>query len=75
MYEEAATLASCVIKQRAPDLLTDDDLELYEAMEAAGMVFVQSLKQLSRSHPFIFFGFGLVLFGWWENVIFFFFYG
>ncbi|OMO53241.1 hypothetical protein CCACVL1_28786 [Corchorus capsularis] len=49
MYEEAASLASSVIKQRAPNLLMDYDFELYEAMEAAGMVLVQSLKQLSRT--------------------------
>ncbi|XVE78716.1 hypothetical protein DITRI_Ditri14bG0000900 [Diplodiscus trichospermus] len=52
MYEEAAALASSIIKQRGrPNLFIDDDLEfdLYEAMEAAGMVLVQSLKQLSRT--------------------------
>ncbi|OMO81838.1 hypothetical protein COLO4_23415 [Corchorus olitorius] len=49
MYEEAASLASSVIKQRAPNLLMEYDFELYEAMEAAGMVLVQSLKQLSRT--------------------------
>ncbi|XVE98896.1 hypothetical protein REPUB_Repub03eG0148500 [Reevesia pubescens] len=49
MYEEAATLASSVIKKRGrPTNLLSIDFELYEAMEAAGMVMVQSLKQLSR---------------------------
>ncbi|XVF72456.1 hypothetical protein PTKIN_Ptkin12aG0122800 [Pterospermum kingtungense] len=47
MYEEAAALASSIIKQLSID--DDDDFEFYEAMEAAGMVFVQSLKQLSRT--------------------------
>ncbi|XVE98897.1 hypothetical protein REPUB_Repub03eG0148500 [Reevesia pubescens] len=50
MYEEAATLASSVIKKRGrPTNLLSIDFELYEAMEAAGMVMVQSLKQLSRT--------------------------
>ncbi|MBA0583077.1 hypothetical protein Gorai_013952, partial [Gossypium raimondii] len=52
MYEEAASLASSIIKQRgSPNVSIDDDSEfdLYEAMEAAGMVLVQSLKQLSRT--------------------------
>ncbi|EOY32190.1 hypothetical protein QUC31_019520 [Theobroma cacao] len=49
MYEEAASLASSVIKQRGPNLSIENDFELYEAMEAAGMVLVQSLKQLSRT--------------------------
>lgn len=53
MYEEAASLASSVIKQRGPNLSIENDFELYEAMEAAGMVLVQSLKQLSRCLPFL----------------------
>ncbi|XWS40505.1 hypothetical protein CRYUN_Cryun17cG0000600 [Craigia yunnanensis] len=52
MYEEAAALASSIIKQRGhPNLSIDDDFDfdLYEAMQSAGMVFVQSLKRLSRT--------------------------
>ncbi|KAK8635456.1 hypothetical protein V6N13_004193 [Hibiscus sabdariffa] len=52
MYEEAASLASSVIKKIGrPNLSVVDDFEfdLYEAMESAGMVLVQSLKQLSRT--------------------------
>ncbi|XWS30588.1 hypothetical protein CRYUN_Cryun24cG0131700 [Craigia yunnanensis] len=54
MYEEAAALASSIIKQRSrPNLSIDDNFEfefdLYEAMLAAGMVLVQSLKHLSRT--------------------------
>ncbi|XP_022732099.1 protein APEM9-like [Durio zibethinus] len=52
MYEEAAALASSIVQQRGhPNLSIDDDFkfELYDAMVAAGMVLVQSLKQLSRT--------------------------
>ncbi|KAL4312145.1 hypothetical protein GQ457_01G049180 [Hibiscus cannabinus] len=55
MYEEAVSVASSIIKKMGrPNLSVDDDdddfeFDLYEAMEAAGMVLVQSLKQLSRT--------------------------
>ncbi|KAK8506357.1 hypothetical protein V6N12_034093 [Hibiscus sabdariffa] len=53
MCEEAASLASSIIKKIGrPNLSVDDgdfEFDLYEAMVAAGMVLVQSLKQLSRT--------------------------
>lgn len=47
MYEEAASLASSFLKRRR-DSNDNCNEESYDMMEAAGMVFVQSLKELGR---------------------------
>ncbi|KAM1029823.1 hypothetical protein ACFX15_041506 [Malus domestica] len=53
MYEEAASLASSILKplsQHSQHLEADGDrFELYDMSESAGMVLVQSLKQLGRT--------------------------
>ncbi|XP_062007715.1 protein APEM9 [Rosa rugosa] len=48
MYEEAASLASSILKRLSQHSEADDD-ELYDMLESAGMVLVQSLKQLGRT--------------------------
>jgi hypothetical protein len=45
MFEEAASLAASVLKR----IRAAPEEQLYEAMESAGMVLVQSLKELGRS--------------------------
>ncbi|KAH9653594.1 protein APEM9 [Citrus sinensis] len=47
MYEEAASLGSSVLK-RLRDSNNNYNEESYDMMESAGMVFVQSLKELGR---------------------------
>lgn len=50
MHEEAASLASSVLKRiRYND--NSFNQESYDMMESAGMVFVQSLKELGRYIP------------------------
>lgn len=50
MFEEAASLAASVIKQMCTttSIKVLYDTELVEMMESAGMVYVQSLKELGR---------------------------
>ena len=50
MFEEAATIASSVLKCVCDNKSTDvgEDDQLYEIIESAGMVLVQSLKELGR---------------------------
>ena len=50
MFEEAATIASSVLKRVCDNKSTDvgEDDQLYEIIESAGMVLVQSLKELGR---------------------------
>ncbi|KAJ9671194.1 hypothetical protein PVL29_027263 [Vitis rotundifolia] len=51
MFEEAATIASSVLKHVCDNKSTDvgEDDQLYDIMESAGMVLVQSLKELGRT--------------------------
>ncbi|KAK9922676.1 hypothetical protein M0R45_031130 [Rubus argutus] len=53
MYEEAASLASSILKrlsEHSSDFeASDDHFELYDMLESAGMVLVQSLKELGRT--------------------------
>lgn len=52
MYEEAASLASSILKRLSENSsdfeASDDHFELYDMLESAGMVLVQSLKELGR---------------------------
>lgn len=51
MFEEAASSASRVLKRLRDKEYTDlvvDDFEMNDMFESAGMVFVQSLKELGR---------------------------
>jgi hypothetical protein len=53
MYEEAATLASSIVRQLKGSNISDnneafDENELFDMLESAGMVFVQALNQLGR---------------------------
>lgn len=50
MFEEAATIASSVLKRVCDNKSTDvgEDDQLYDIMESAGMVLVQSLKEVGR---------------------------
>ncbi|KAL5744149.1 hypothetical protein ACOSQ2_027265 [Xanthoceras sorbifolium] len=48
MYEEAASLASSILKQMQGDNNVSNQA-LYDMMESAGMVLIQSLKELGRS--------------------------
>lgn len=54
-YEEAASLASLVIKRIQHDNVFAHDavngIELLDMIESAGMVLVQSLNQLGRYYP------------------------
>ncbi|ONI16865.1 hypothetical protein PRUPE_3G126100 [Prunus persica] len=52
LYEEAASSASSILKwlsKHSEDLEAGDPFELYDMLESAGMVLVQSLKQLGRT--------------------------
>lgn len=54
MYEEAATLASSIVRQLKGSNISDnneafDENELFDMLESAGMVFVQALNQLGRT--------------------------
>jgi len=55
MFEEAASLAASVVERIRTTTLTKalEDSQLAEIMESAGMVFVQSLKELGRSENFL----------------------
>lgn len=51
MFEDAESLAASVVKQMRTTSLTSgeiDGTQAAEMMESAGMVFVQSLKELGR---------------------------
>ncbi|XP_034212059.1 protein APEM9 isoform X2 [Prunus dulcis] len=51
MYEEAASSASSILKRlskHGEDLEATDHFELYDMLESAGMVLVQSLRELGR---------------------------
>ena len=53
IYEEAATLASSIIRQLKGSNISDnneafDEIEVFDMLESAGMVFVQALNQLGR---------------------------
>lgn len=50
MYEEAASLASSAI-DRALNLAAEDS-SLYDMTESAGMVLVQSMREMGRSSNF-----------------------
>lgn len=50
MYEEAASLASLAI-DRALNLAAEDNC-LYDMTESAGMVLVQSMREMGRSSNF-----------------------
>ncbi|KAI5584266.1 hypothetical protein BDE02_06G068400 [Populus trichocarpa] len=54
IYEEAATLASSIVRQLKGSNISDnneafDENELFDMLESAGMVFVQALNQLGRT--------------------------
>ncbi|KAG5242916.1 3-phosphoinositide-dependent protein [Salix suchowensis] len=54
IYEEAATLASSIIRQLKGSNISDnneafDEIEVFDMLESAGMVFVQALNQLGRT--------------------------
>uniref|UniRef100_A0A5B7AIW6 3-phosphoinositide-dependent protein kinase-1 n=1 Tax=Davidia involucrata TaxID=16924 RepID=A0A5B7AIW6_DAVIN len=51
MFEEAASLASSVLRALCDNKRTDGglDIELIDMLESAGMVLVQSLKELGRT--------------------------
>ncbi|PQM38629.1 uncharacterized protein Pyn_03657 [Prunus yedoensis var. nudiflora] len=52
LYEEAASSASSILKRlskHSEDLEAGDPFELYDMLESAGMVLVQSFKQLGRT--------------------------
>ncbi|XP_040998693.1 protein APEM9 [Juglans microcarpa x Juglans regia] len=54
MYEEAASLASSILKRLCNDndnegIEAGEDVEFYDMLESTGMVLVQSLKELGRS--------------------------
>jgi len=55
MFEEAVSLAVSVVEQIHTATLTKalEDTQLAEMMESAGMVFVQSLKELGRYENFL----------------------
>lgn len=52
MFEDASSSASSVLKRLCDkehiNTVVDDDIELNDMLESAGMVFVQSLKELGR---------------------------
>ena len=51
MFEEAASLASSILKHLCTDnkdTEAGDEIELYDMLESSGMVLVQSLKELGR---------------------------
>lgn len=54
MFEEAASLASSILKRLCSDnkgieeQVVQDENELYEMLESTGIVLVQSLKELGR---------------------------
>ncbi|CAL2246962.1 unnamed protein product [Prunus armeniaca] len=51
LYEESASSASSILKwlsKHSEDLEAGDPFELYDMLESAGMVLVQSFKQLGR---------------------------
>lgn len=52
MFEEAASLASSILKLlcSSHDIVNEagDDNELYDMLESSGMVFVQAMKELGR---------------------------
>lgn len=51
MYEEAASLASSILKRLRNDnegIEAGEDVEFYDMLESTGMVLVQSLKELGR---------------------------
>ncbi|CAI9293800.1 unnamed protein product [Lactuca saligna] len=53
MFEDASSSASSVLKRLCDkehiNAVVDDDIELNDMLESAGMVFVQSLKELGRT--------------------------
>ncbi|CAL2246959.1 unnamed protein product [Prunus armeniaca] len=52
LYEESASSASSILKwlsKHSEDLEAGDPFELYDMLESAGMVLVQSFKQLGRA--------------------------
>ncbi|CAH1449501.1 unnamed protein product [Lactuca virosa] len=53
MFEDASSSASSVLKRLCDkehmNTVVDDDIELNDMLESAGMVFVQSLKELGRT--------------------------
>ncbi|KAH7527813.1 protein APEM9 [Ziziphus jujuba] len=55
MFEEAASLASSILKRLCCDNkgteeeVVQDEIELYDMLESTGMVLVQSLKELGRT--------------------------
>lgn len=54
MFEEAASLASSVLKRlRDTDGGVVPEIELNDMLESAGMVLVQSLKELGRYINFL----------------------
>ncbi|KAI3496310.1 hypothetical protein L1887_38667 [Cichorium endivia] len=56
MFEDASSLASSVLKRLCDKECNEriaDDIELNDMLESAGMVFVQSLKELGRTMEII----------------------
>ncbi|XP_071729705.1 protein APEM9 [Rutidosis leptorrhynchoides] len=53
MFEEASSLASRILKRLRDKEYVVDDIELNDMFESAGMVFVQSFKELGRTSEIV----------------------